>query len=62
MLPIVYALMAESVPSGPRGWLVVLHGGMGTVGARCRGGVRGAARTGVLVAGALADEPADRRS
>jgi len=32
MLPIVYALMAESVPSGPRGWLVVLHGGMGTVG------------------------------
>jgi putative MFS transporter len=32
MLPIVYALMAESVPAGPRGWLVVLHGGMGTVG------------------------------
>ena len=32
MLPIVYALMAESVPAGPRGWLVVLHGGMGSVG------------------------------
>jgi putative MFS transporter len=32
MLPIVYALMAESVPAGPRGWLVVLHGGLGTVG------------------------------
>src|SRR3954453_23090996 len=32
MLPIVYALMAESVPAGPRGWLVVRHGGMGTVG------------------------------
>jgi putative MFS transporter len=32
MLPIVYALMAESVPARPRGWLVVLHGGMGTVG------------------------------
>ncbi|NNF58501.1 MAG: MFS transporter [Rhodothermaceae bacterium] len=32
MLPIVYALMAESVPSKNRGWLVVLHGGMGTVG------------------------------
>jgi putative MFS transporter len=32
MLPIVYALMAESIPAGPRGWLVVLHGGMGTVG------------------------------
>ena len=32
MLPIVYALMAESVPAKKRGWLVVLHGGMGTVG------------------------------
>ncbi|HEV8564378.1 MAG TPA: MFS transporter [Actinomycetota bacterium] len=32
MLPIVYALMAESVPAAKRGWLVVLHGGMGTVG------------------------------
>lgn len=32
MLPIVYALMSESVPSKRRGWLVVLHGGMGTVG------------------------------
>lgn len=32
MLPIVYALMAESVPARRRGWLVVLHGGMGTVG------------------------------
>jgi len=26
MLPIVYALMAESVPAKSRGWLVVLHG------------------------------------
>jgi putative MFS transporter len=32
MLPIVYALMAESVPSARRGFLVVLHGGFGTVG------------------------------
>ena len=32
MLPIVYALMAESVPAKSRGWLVVLHGGLGTVG------------------------------
>ena len=32
MLPIVYALMAESVPAHRRGWLIVLHGGMGTVG------------------------------
>jgi putative MFS transporter len=32
MLPIVYALMAESVPAKSRGWLVVVHGGMGTVG------------------------------
>jgi putative MFS transporter len=32
MLPIVYALMAESVPAKRRGWLVVLHGGMGTIG------------------------------
>ena len=32
MLPIVYALMAESIPARSRGWLVVLHGGMGTVG------------------------------
>jgi MFS transporter, putative metabolite:H+ symporter len=32
MLPIVYALMAESVPAAKRGWLVVLHGGLGTVG------------------------------
>ena len=32
MLPIVYALMAESVPAKSRGFLVVLHGGMGTVG------------------------------
>ena len=29
MLPIVYALMAESIPSRRRGWLVVLHGGLG---------------------------------
>lgn len=29
MLPIVYALMAESIPARKRGWLVVLHGGMG---------------------------------
>src|SRR5688500_18203833 len=32
MLPIVYALMAESVPAKSRGFLVVLHGGLGTVG------------------------------
>ncbi len=32
MLPIVYALMAETVPAKKRGWLVVLHAGMGTVG------------------------------
>jgi putative MFS transporter len=32
MLPIVYALMTESMPAKRRGWLVVLHGGMGTVG------------------------------
>jgi MFS transporter, putative metabolite:H+ symporter len=31
MLPIVYALMAESMPAKKRGWLVVLHGGLGTV-------------------------------
>ena len=29
MLPIVYALMAESIPAKRRGWLVVLHGGLG---------------------------------
>ncbi|MGY1707513.1 MFS transporter [Geodermatophilus sp. SYSU D00697] len=32
MLPIVYALLAESVPARHRSWLVVLHGGLGTVG------------------------------
>ena len=32
MLPIVYALMAESIPAGKRGWVIVLHGGLGTVG------------------------------
>jgi MFS transporter, putative metabolite:H+ symporter len=32
MLPIVYALMTESMPSKKRGWLVVLHGGLGTAG------------------------------
>ena len=32
MLPIVYALMTESMPAHKRGWLVVLHGGLGTVG------------------------------
>ena len=31
MLPIVYALMTESMPARKRGWLVVLHGGLGTV-------------------------------
>ncbi|WP_353266729.1 MFS transporter [Gemmatimonas sp.] len=31
MLPIVYALMTEAMPAKNRGWLVVLHGGMGTV-------------------------------
>jgi putative MFS transporter len=30
MLPIVYALMAEVVPAKKRGWLVILHGGLGT--------------------------------
>ena len=30
MLPIVYALMAETVPAKKRGWLVILHGGLGT--------------------------------
>lgn len=30
MLPIVYALMAESVPAKNRGWLVILHGGLAT--------------------------------
>lgn len=29
MLPIVYALMAESIPARRRGWLIVLHGGFG---------------------------------
>jgi putative MFS transporter len=32
MLPIVYALMTESMPARNRGWLVVLHGGLGTAG------------------------------
>lgn len=32
MLPIVYALMTESMPAHDRGWLVVLHGGLGTAG------------------------------
>lgn len=32
MLPIVYSLMAESIPAKKRGWLVVLHGGLGTAG------------------------------
>ncbi|MBL8961489.1 MAG: MFS transporter [Gemmatimonadetes bacterium] len=32
MLPIVYALMTECMPSKNRGWLVVLHAGLGTVG------------------------------
>ncbi|TAN46935.1 MAG: MFS transporter [Methylococcaceae bacterium] len=31
MLPIVYALMAETVPAKKRGWLVVLHGGLGSI-------------------------------
>jgi putative MFS transporter len=29
MLPIVYALMAETVPVRMRGWLIILHGGIG---------------------------------
>jgi putative MFS transporter len=32
MLPIVYALMTESIPARRRGWLVVLHGGLGAAG------------------------------
>lgn len=32
MLPIVYALMAESIPARRRGWLIVLHGGLGAAG------------------------------
>jgi putative MFS transporter len=31
MLPIVYALMAETVPVRMRGWLIILHGGIGTM-------------------------------
>jgi putative MFS transporter len=30
MLPIVYALMVETVPARVRGWLVILHGGLAT--------------------------------
>lgn len=30
LLPIVYALMAESIPAKSRGWIVVLHGGLAT--------------------------------
>jgi putative MFS transporter len=30
MLPIVYALMAETVPARMRGWLIILHGGLAT--------------------------------
>jgi putative MFS transporter len=30
MLPIVYALMAETMPARTRGWLVILHGGLAT--------------------------------
>jgi len=32
MLPVVYALMTESVPASKRGWMVVLFGGLGTIG------------------------------
>ena len=32
MLPVVYALLTESVPASTRGWLVVLYGGLGTIG------------------------------
>ncbi len=32
MLPITFALMAESVPATHRGWLIVLQTGLGTVG------------------------------
>jgi putative MFS transporter len=32
MLPVVYALMAESMPADKRGWLIVLYGGLGTAG------------------------------
>lgn len=32
MLPIVYTLMTESMPAKRRGWIVVLHGGLGTIG------------------------------
>ncbi|MFN2569851.1 MAG: MFS transporter [Candidatus Dormibacteria bacterium] len=32
LLPIVYALLAESVPSRSRGWVMVLEGGIGTAG------------------------------
>lgn len=31
MLPIVYALMAESMPARVRSWLIILHGGLATV-------------------------------
>lgn len=32
MLPIVFALLAETIPAKQRGWLTVLVGGLGTVG------------------------------
>lgn len=32
MLPIAFALLAETVPASQRGWLIVLVGGIGTVG------------------------------
>jgi putative MFS transporter len=32
MLPVAYALLAETIPAGPRGWVLVLVGGLGTAG------------------------------
>ena len=31
LLPIVYALMAETVPPRMRSWLIIVHGGLGTI-------------------------------
>ena len=32
MLPVAYALLAETIPAKPRGWVLVLVGGLGTAG------------------------------
>jgi MFS family permease len=61
LLPVVYALLAETMPSKHRGWALVLVGGLGAVGGYlASSSCLGLAAAGVRLADHVVPEPAHR--